>query len=359
MSSEREIWAERARSVLSAESEDFRDLIDLASLNPKKELRFQDWSGVDFSGCDLRGFDFTASRLRGCKFEGTLIEGARFDQAEINSSNLRAAKDWERHVKYWRKAESLPPDSHLPVGAVFQDAPFAPEMVVIPPGAFMMGSPPDERGRDDDEGPLHDVIIPDRFAVGRYPVTFEEWDAAFAAGGVKYNPEDRGWGRGRWPVIDVTWEDAQAYVRWLSERTGSRYRLLSEAEWEYVCRAGTETAYWFGDQIREDQANFGGSNKKTSEVGAYPPNGFGVYDMHGNVREWCEDRWHGSYEEKPGDLKATGGAWVTGNDETRVLRGGSCFIDPRFLRSADRLRYYLSEFRNLIIGFRVARTITS
>jgi formylglycine-generating enzyme required for sulfatase activity len=242
----------------------------------------------------------------------------------------------------------------LPALSRFKELPFAPEMVVIPPGTFLMGSPLDEPGHSDGEGPQYDVVIPNRFAVGRYPVTFDEWDAAFAAGGVKHNPEDEGWGRGSRPAINVSWDDAQAYVNWLSEKTGSRYRLPSEAEWEYVCRADTTTAYWFGDQIREDQANLRGI---ATEVGLYPPNGFGVYDMHANVAEWCEDRGHASYMEKPDDLKETGSAWVTGKNDDRVFRGGSFFIGPEYLRSACRSGGNAKN-RDYYIGFRVVRTIT-
>jgi len=243
----------------------------------------------------------------------------------------------------------------------FKELPLAPEMVVIPPGRFLMGSPPDGPNLYNEESPQHEVTIPHRFAVGRYAVTFEEWDAAFAAGGVKHNPKDGGWGRGRRPVINVSWDDAQAYVKWLSEKPRSHYRLLSEAEWEYVCRSGTNTPYWFGDYIREDQANSGEKTieggEKTTEVGSYPPNDFGVLDMHGNVLEWCEDRWHNNYEAKPDDPKMTGGAWVTGNDTRRVLRGGAWNITPQFTRSTARDKND-AGYRYREVGFRIARTIT-
>ncbi len=140
-------------------------------------------------------------------------------------------------------------ETWLKPGESFRDLDIAPEMVVIPPGEFLMGSKDGEGS--DDEHPQHKVTIRQAFAVGKYPVTFAEWDAGGcrSGGGFRYKPEDQGWGRGRRPVINVSWNDAQAYVKWLSERTGQRYRLLSEAEWEYACRAGYHTAYFFGDSI--------------------------------------------------------------------------------------------------------------
>jgi formylglycine-generating enzyme required for sulfatase activity len=181
-------------------------------------------------------------------------------------------------------------------------------MVALPGGTFLMGSPEGEEGRDADEGPQHEVTIRS-FAIGKYEVTFEEWDACVAAGGCNgYQPDDRGWGRGRRPVINVSWDDAQAYMAWLAEATGKPYRLPSEAEWEYATRAGTTTRYAFGDEITEKEANFGGTVGKTTEVGSYPANAWGLHDIHGNVVEWVEDIWHNSYQGAPAD----GSAWTNG-----------------------------------------------
>ena len=255
MTTESALWAARVRRVLSADTDDFCELLELAGLDPGKDLRFQDFSGCDFSGANLRGYDFTGARLHGCRFEGALIDGARFDQAEINGTNLRVAKDWERHRGSWVKQSPVPPSGHLPVGAVFQDAPFAPEMVVIPRGRFWMGSKKGEGEKD--EWPRHEVTIPRALAVGRFPLTVDEWHFA-------ESPKDwmrkRGKVEGKlsraaeWaaePATEVSWEDAQAYVRWLSRKTDQPYRLLSEAEWEYACRAGSEAAYCFGDSAHE------------------------------------------------------------------------------------------------------------
>ncbi len=208
------------------------------------------------------------------------------------------------------------------------------------------------------EHPQHEVTIPQALTVGKYPVTFAEWDAALAHGAQLRRPSDHGWGRDRRPVIDVSWEDARAYCEWLSKTTGCGYRLLSEAEWEYACRAGATTAYSFGDDARElgqyawYKAN---SDKKTRPVGEKLSNAFGLHDMHGNVWEWCEDAWHENYNGKPKDLRSTGAAWVGGSTR-RVLRGGAFNNTRRRLRSAYRgVDHDTSSF--MFRGFRVARVL--
>ncbi|MEM8920512.1 MAG: formylglycine-generating enzyme family protein, partial [Pseudomonadota bacterium] len=175
---------------------------------------------------------------------------------------------------------------------------------------------------------------------------------------------DEGWGRGSRPVINVDWNDAQAYVRWLSRKTGKTYRLLSEAEWEYSARAGTTTAYWWGDRASHDYANYGkdqccsglasGRDEwvNTAPVGRFPANAFGLYDMHGNVWEWTQDCWNGSYSGAP----TNGSAWISGDCSRRVLRGGSWYLYPRLLRSASRFRSTTSV-PSYVVGFRVARTL--
>lgn len=246
-------------------------------------------------------------------------------------------------------------DESIPDFAVFRDidAEWCPEMVALPAGEFLMGSPENERERQEREGPQHRVTIGYRLAIGRYPVTVEEYEHfCDATGGQK--PDDEGWGRGRRPVINVSWDDAQAYCAWLAKETGRGYRLPSEAEWEYVCRAGTTTRYAFGDNITTKDANFGFNLGKTTEVGAYPPNAWGLHDMHGNVWEWAADVWHEDYQGAPVD----GSAWMTGGDQTRrVLRGGSWYNSRYFVRSVFRGRY-LTGNRYNFVGFRVARTLT-
>ena len=238
-----------------------------------------------------------------------------------------------------------------------KDCDVCPEMVVIPAGEFMMGSPEGEEGRSVDEGPRHKVKIREAFAVGKYEITFEEWDACVSGGGCEgYRPGDEGWGRGRRPAINVSWKDAKAYVAWLSEKTGKYYRLLTEAEWEYAARAETGTRYYWGDEaglvakcVGCDEQN----EQKTRTVGSFGPNGFGLHDVHGNVWEWVEDCWHDNYKGAPTD----GTAWTSwGNCGWRVLRGGSWGDEPRNLRSAIRYRYG-AGYRISSFGFRVARTL--
>ena len=239
-------------------------------------------------------------------------------------------------------------------GRRFRDCAECPQMVVIPAGSFLMGSPESEEGRDDDEGPVHRVEIGEPFAVGAYAVTFEEWDACAAAGGCGgYRPDDSGWGRGRRPVINVSWEDAQGYVGWLGGDTGEEYRLLSEAEWEYAARAGMRTRYSFGDEITPSDANYDRNIGKTRPVGSYRANGFGLYDMHGNVWEWVQDCWNNNYRGAP----SNGDAWKSGDCSRRILRGGSWINNPGNLRAANRFRFVTGS-RDYSDGFRVARTLT-
>ena len=252
----------------------------------------------------------------------------------------------------------------LEVGQRFRDCPECPDMVTVPAGLFLMGAPESEGRAYDDERPMHMVAVRS-FAAGVYEVTFAEWDACVAGGGCGgRRPDDRGWGRGLRPVIDVSWNDAQLYVRWLSSRTGRRYRLLSELEWEYAARAGTTGPFHTGGTISTDQANYDGNftygdgvrgvyRERTVPVGSFPPNAFGLYDVHGNVWEWVQDCWNSSYQGAPID----GSAWKSGDCSDRVLRGGSWFNKPRYLRSANRSRDF-TGFRNNSCGFRVARTLT-
>jgi len=244
----------------------------------------------------------------------------------------------------------------------FRDCPECPEMVVIPAGTFVMGSPSEEKERFSSEGPPRRVTIAQPFALGKYEVTFAEWDACVAVGGCTHRPGDFGWGRGRRPVIQVSWSDAKAYVAWLSRTTGKSYRLPSEAEWEYAARAGTTTPFSTGVSISTDQANYnghfvyGGGRKgkylrQTLEVGTFAPNLFGLHDMHGNVREWVEDCWNDSYSGAPAD----GRPLLTGDCSRRVGRGGSFYHIPGFARSASRIWHDIG-YRNVTVGFRVART---
>jgi formylglycine-generating enzyme required for sulfatase activity len=233
-----------------------------------------------------------------------------------------------------------------------------PEMVVIPAGEFTMGSPASEQGHSGSEEPQHRVVFAKPFAVARFDVTFADWDACVAHGDCDPR-SDGGFGRGRQPVINVTWDDAQQYAAWLSRTTGKPYRLLSEAEFEYAARAGTLTAYPWGDEIGKNNANCAGCGSKwdsmqPSPVGSFAANRFGLYDMHGNVSQWVEDCPHNTYEGAPSD----GLAWIKGaNCTVRVMRGGAYSSNPQNLRSAFRDAFPTAKNR-YFIGFRVGRTLT-
>jgi len=244
----------------------------------------------------------------------------------------------------------------LKPGGAFKECASCPEMVVMPAGSFTLGSPSNEEGRGSDEGPQRQVRIRQPFAVGKFEVTFDEWDACVAHGGCKPQPDDLSWGRGRRPVIHVSWDDAKQYVAWIAKLTGKPYRLLTEVEWEYAARAGGSGRYSFGDDERQlgDHAWYGrNSGGKTQPVGQKIANAFGLHDMHGNVREWVEDCYRDSYQGAPTD----GLAWTTGDCGRRVVRGGSWLSYPRDLRSAYRL-WFTTDSRIYVQGFRLARTLS-
>lgn len=244
----------------------------------------------------------------------------------------------------------------------FKDCSGCPPMVVIPAGEFTMGSPATEPHRGAEA--QHRVTIATPFAVSKFEITFDEWDACVNDGGCGgYRPDDQGWGRGRRPVINVSFGNAEAYVGWLAHKTGKPYRLLSEAEWEYAARAGTTTPFSYGEALSPTNANHDGSGdgsggadanrQKTVPVGSFKPNGFGLHDMHGNVSEWVEDCWHDEYTVA---APADGSAWRDGNCNGRVLRGGSWEDYQGDLRSAARTggakddQFYTD-------GFRIARDL--
>jgi formylglycine-generating enzyme required for sulfatase activity len=275
----------------------------------------------------------------------------------------------------------------------FQDFDGGPEMVVVPAGSFMMGSPEDEPERESwqkgTESPRHRVTIQKPFAVGGFAVTRGQFGAFVSATGHKMEGGAYVWTGSKWeldpkkswrdpgfaqddshPVVCMSWGDARAYIGWLNGKVaGEPYRLLSEAEWEYACRAGRDTPFWWGSSITPEQANYdgdytyeGGGSKgayreKTMPVKSFEPNPWGLYQVHGNVWEWCEDCWNDSYQGKPNSLKQNGGAWTTGLAcAFRVVRGGSWFNIPRLLRAAYRFRLN-ARVRSINVGFRVARKL--
>jgi formylglycine-generating enzyme required for sulfatase activity len=261
-------------------------------------------------------------------------------------------------------------------GSVFKDCSVCPEMVVIPAGEFVMGSPAAESGHLD-EKPQHTVRLAKPFAVSKFEITFEQWDACTAAGRCPLTQDD-GMGRGGMPAINLSWADAHAYVAWLSEKTGQRYSLLSEAQWEYAARAGTQTPWFWGtaedswgsrkaceyanthdEAGKEAHPMYVWSNHQCNDgyaenapVGKYKPNAFGLHDMIGNVREWVEDCHIEGYKDAPAD----GSARNASPCEKRVVRGGAWIDGPSTSRSAYR---YAEEepFRNYQVGLRVAREL--
>src|SRR5215471_4145457 len=287
--------------------------------------------------------------------------------AWFNQSLINEEVNWYWNVRPYRRANF---DKHvltaarergLKPGDSFRECDKdCPEMIAVPTGEFMMGSPVNEKGRFDNEGPQHSIIIARRLAVSKFDVTFADWIACASVGVCprEGGANDNGWGRGDRPVINVNWDDAQAYVAWLSKMAGKEYRLLSEAEWEYAARAGTTTAFYWGDDLDKANANCHRcenkwSKEKTSPVGSFNPNPFGLFDMAGNVWQWVQDCWNADYIGAPTD----GSAWKTGDCEKRVVRGGSWYYYPADPRSAYRYGDKMDD-RNYNTGFRVARTLT-
>jgi formylglycine-generating enzyme required for sulfatase activity len=273
-------------------------------------------------------------------------------------------------------ALALPPWAHNQAAAAavtatlpapktqFKDCADCPTMVVVPAGSFAMGGalPQAEVGAAPADPPTRtvpqrQVTISRPFAVGKFEVTFGEWDACVAGGGCNgYRPDDEGWGRGNMPVMNVTWSEAQAYVQWLSQKTGKPYRLLSEAEWEYAARSGTSVRYWWGQTNTNGNANCQGcgsrwDNKQIAPTGSFSSNAFGLHEMLGNVWEWTQDCDNTNSSAAPSD----GSPLVSGDCSMRVLRGGSWNNNPETLGMTSRVRESNADRRHTT-GLRVART---
>lgn len=253
---------------------------------------------------------------------------------------------------------TLAKDNYKP-GEAFKDCGTCPEMVVVPAGSYFMGLPAIPKKPLRAENPKHWAHIPEPFAVGRFEVTFAEWEECLAGGGCNgYHPFDRGWGRSQRPVFEVSWNDAKAYVAWLKRKTGKPYRLLSETEWEYVARAGTKTLYWWGKKLGKGHAICQGClsqwdrDYRTVPVGSFAANPFGIHDVAGNVSEWVEDCWNFGYADAPWN----GSSSLSGDCGKRVLRGGSAFDKPESLRPTTRSWRPVSN-RFVGSGFRVAREL--
>jgi formylglycine-generating enzyme required for sulfatase activity/Tol biopolymer transport system component len=312
----------------------------------------------------------STSAIRYVMKNGELYDADTLDQVWPEKKALPAQWWWKEDGA---EASDAATDAGVPLpatGAVIRDCPECPEMMVVPAGRFVMGSPPDEAGRDADEGPQHTVTFARPFAIGRYEVTFDEWDACVAAGACSH-VADEGWGRGRRPVINVSHEQSVRYAEWLSEKTGRTYRLPSEAEWEYAARGGSTTAWFWGESPARacEFAAVGDRTTKTSHpdwtvhecddgytetapVGSFKPNGFGLWDVVGNVWEWVADCYNGSYDGAPVD----GSAWREGDCSRRVDRGGGWYNKPEPVRMASRYGGKSARY-NRTLGFRVARTL--
>ena len=304
------------------------------------------------------GADVGASALRGPPDDGVVSD---VGEAEETGNDVSAPA-----------FEVLEPASAVtvPEGG-FQDCAVCPWMIEVPAGGFLMGSPESEAQRRENEGPQHRVDVA-AFAAGVFEVTFDEWEACLAAGGCSHSPPEVG-PRGRTPVMGVKWEHTQRYIAWLSRETGEEYRLLSEAEWEYAARGGSTTARYWGQSDRDQCRYANGYDQvghdtignlyrqpvpcddghgRRAPVGSYLPNAFGFYDMLGNVQEWTQDCWNGSYLGAPGD----GSAWESGRCDTRVVRGGGYLDESGGLRSGNRGAIDIGIV-NGGLGFRVARDL--
>ncbi len=317
--------------------------------------------------------------------DGTFAGLARFKLAKLNAGNSESDATATPETKvavgvFPNTVEPTTKPAYRP-GEVFKDCDKCPEMVVIPAGSFLMGSPKAEKKREKSEGPQRKVTIPQPFAVGRFEITVDQFSVFAKETGHRTGNKCWIYSQGKWqirsgrsykkpgfrqtgthPAVCIGWSDANAYLKWIGEKTGKPYRLLSEAEWEYAARAGASTAFATGKRISTKQANFdgryvyngskkGGWKKKTTVVGSFDANRFGLHDMHGNVMEWTADCWSPNYRGAPTD----GSARVTGDCSKHVLRGSSWNDEPWFLRSA--YRYKDVDSRSYDHGFRIARPL--
>jgi len=249
----------------------------------------------------------------------------------------------------------------------FKECPECPEMVVVPKGSFAMGTPASEVDRSKGEDPVHRVTLAKPFAVGRFAISFDEWDACLADGGCNgRRGDDHGFGRGRMPAHGLSFIDAQTYLAWLSRKTGRTYRLPSEAEREYFTRAGTTTPFWFGKTVGPQDANYDASipyaNGPRGErsngprpVDSYAPNPFGLYQVHGNIYEWTQDCYNKRYTE---DTPTDGAPWLEGDCAKRMVRGGEWGWSANNIRSGARNEARADSGAGPQ-GFRVARDLNA
>lgn len=311
-----------------------------------------------------------AALVLGCAGLATIMPSTAFSQDApevVDSYPKQILKERAERRAAEREAArlaslSIPAPSVGPV--VAGSSPMGIDMVVINPGAGKLGSPDFEKKRARFENPMRDTFISYSFEVSKYEITFDDWNKCIRDGGCSgHKPDDKGWGRGKRPVINVSYNDAQNFLKWLNGKTGQNYRLLSEAEWEYVARAGQDGPFGNGYDMSAQYANFDGKApygngakgpylRKTQPVGQYEPNAFGVYDMHGNVYEWVEDCWNANHSGAIGD----GSPRKDGDCKFRVMKGGSWVTHGYQTRAAARIRY-VTDYRYDDYGIRIARTL--
>ena len=250
------------------------------------------------------------------------------------------------------RAPLLKADQTLAPGDVFRDCPECPDMVVVPPGLYVMGT----KGVKSEE-PVRIIRFKKPFALSRFEILHSEWQSCVDASVCRHQPDDHDWGKNRMPVINVDHAMVHNFTTWLIGRTGKNYRLPSEAEWEYAARAGSKSNYWFGDDVGDNQVNCRECSAPWSgignaPVGSFPPNPWGLYDMHGNAFEWVEDCWHPNYEGAPKDASP----WAEDGCKYRVIRGGSWYYYSRMSRSANRQKNP-GQVKSYWLSFRVVREL--
>lgn len=337
----------RAQAVLAAPEADFLTLAQLGGLDIARHFRGADLRDVDFGTDSLAGVVLHEADLRGANLSrargltGAMFEGAVADERTVWPPGFHAVREG------W--AEEWGQDGYGPWASFSvtdgTGRPVAQLLRWCPPGRFLMGSPEDEKGRRGNEGPRHEVVFARGFWMFETAVRQELWQAVMGD-----NPSS--FKGAMLPVTNVSWEDARRFVERLNAaKPGLWADLPSEAQWEYACRAGTETAYSFGALVGAEQVRFGQRrNDGPVPVGSLPANGWGLYEMHGNVYEWCIDMWHDNYEGAPAD----GSAWIDGGAAYHVFRGGSWFSGARYVRAAYRFRFVPGS-RFVSLGLRCAR----
>jgi formylglycine-generating enzyme required for sulfatase activity len=307
-----------------------RDLAVLVGRDPSTYFRQRNIAYKDLSRQDLRGMDFSGADLLGCRFDEALIDGARFEQAYVDRRALRQARDWQSHVLSWRRPstqrENFSPRSEVP----FSDAPFAPELVAVPPGSLFSG----------------DLRLNAPWAIGRFVVTIAEFSFYEMATGLRTDWEPNAWET----PCPLSWGEAEAYCAWLSQATGVTVAVPSETLWEYAARAGAETRYYWGDSFDPSRANTRESGRACpSHFGEYPPNRWGLYDVLGNVREWTAGVRGSATVDDPSATEPRGA-------EERVVRGGSYAQPEAGARCSARAVLYSNESPP-DVGLRVSRAL--